>query len=162
MTSLNRSIERVTSTRGIVGVLFVACVISGVLFTSAASLGQAVPPRVQALQMTRPVAPPPEPPVQKEIRQLRQEMRARDRELARRQALVEIREFKNRRVEELKKLLSCYEDHLLGVPIPTDRKICGWPLPDEVRNAQDLTNYCADRVQSIKKQIEGMEYGVSK
>jgi hypothetical protein len=45
-------------------------------FGSILSHAQAVPPRVQALQMIRPVAPPPEPPIQKQIRAVRDEAKS--------------------------------------------------------------------------------------
>jgi len=47
------------------------------------SNAQAVPPRVQGLMINRPIVVPPEPPVQKEIRELKQDVRRTKIELER-------------------------------------------------------------------------------
>lgn len=51
-------------------VFFLTCIFFGVLFAPSESAAQAVPPRVQSLQLIKRVTPPPELPVQKEIRVL--------------------------------------------------------------------------------------------
>jgi hypothetical protein len=50
-------------------------VLSGAFLLPTESRAQAVPPRVQGLMINRPIVPPPEPPVQKEIRELNQGVR---------------------------------------------------------------------------------------
>jgi hypothetical protein len=55
----------------------------GIGLAPTACEAQAVPTRNQSLMMTRPVVRPPEPPLQREIRQNRQELEAAKAELAR-------------------------------------------------------------------------------
>jgi hypothetical protein len=75
MTSSNYSIARFANVRGSLRLFVLAFVCFAVFCTTAESLAQAVPPRVQTLQMIRPPAPPPEPPLQKEIRDVKAEVR---------------------------------------------------------------------------------------
>jgi len=82
MTSLNHAIVMFIGIRWNL-VTFLALILFGVCFTSAESHAQTVPPRGQTLQMIRPVAPPPEPPIQKEIRGVREELKNTGRQLQR-------------------------------------------------------------------------------
>ncbi len=79
MTSLKHEIVTCVGTRWNLGI-FLALILCGVFFISAECRAQAVPPRGQALQMIRPVAPPPEPPLQQDFRLLRRAQRQLDRE----------------------------------------------------------------------------------
>jgi len=87
MTSLNHAMATFIGIRWNLGIFF-ALILFGVCFTSSDSRAQAVPPRVQTLQMIRPPAPPPEPPIQKEIRELKQDVQANTRELERLKAVA--------------------------------------------------------------------------
>jgi hypothetical protein len=79
------------------GIFFFVIILLGVLFMPVECCAQAVPPRVQTLQMIRPVAPPPEPPLQKDINLLRRAQRQLDREYRTGQPLdVEIERFLGR------------------------------------------------------------------
>lgn len=105
MTRLNRSIARFTGMQWKLGILIFAPILFGVCFTSTESFAQAVPPRVQTLQMIRPPAPPPEPPIQKEIRELKQDVQANTRELERRKQVEMTRESLKVLCPELKRQL---------------------------------------------------------
>jgi hypothetical protein len=83
MTSSNYSLVRLANVLGSLQLFILASVFLAVFCATAVCHAQAVPPRGQALQMIRPVAPPPEPPIQKEIRDLKQEVRGNKIELER-------------------------------------------------------------------------------
>ncbi len=59
------------------GVIALMVIFLGIAFTPTDCRAQAVPTRNQSEIMTRPIVQPPEPPLQKEIRQLRREVRER-------------------------------------------------------------------------------------
>ena len=64
-------------------ILVLALVVSGAFLAPTDSIAQAVPPRVQGLMINKPLVPPPEPPVQKEIGELKQRVQANKIELDR-------------------------------------------------------------------------------
>jgi hypothetical protein len=107
MTSLNHEITIFGGMRWNLGIFF-ALILFGVFFISAECRAQAVPPRGQALQMIRPVAPPPEPPIQKEIRELKQEVQGNKIELERKIAAERL--FANYTLERDQSVrrLACY------------------------------------------------------
>jgi hypothetical protein len=88
MKDLNDEIVILVGLRWYLGIFFASLIFLGVVFTSGESSAQAVPPRVQALQMTSPVAPPPEPPIQKEIRVLKQDVQNKTQAIERKIGIV--------------------------------------------------------------------------
>ncbi len=103
-------------------ILVFSSLILGIFFLPADSVGQAVPPRSQTLQMIRPVEPQPELPVEKQIRQNREAIEKNKRELERKiDAERTIRAQREQRVwygEKLDRLLRYpSEDSLIKATI---------------------------------------------
>jgi hypothetical protein len=81
MTSPNQSTARFADMRGSLHLILLAFILLAVFCSTMECRAQAVPPRVQTLQMVNPPAPPPEPPIQKEIREVKQEVQKKTQSL---------------------------------------------------------------------------------
>ena len=64
-------------------IIFMLLVFIGFLTAAAESNAQVVPPRSQTLQMIRPTTPPPVPPLQEEIGQVKKDVQAKTQALER-------------------------------------------------------------------------------
>ena len=75
MTSFCLNLERLKHGQWYQGIIVVMVIFLGVVFARTDCQAQAVPSRNQSQMMTRPIVRPPEPPLQKEIGDVRQEVR---------------------------------------------------------------------------------------
>jgi hypothetical protein len=73
MKNINLTMDTFIHRRWKLPILVFMLLVLGVSFTPADCVAQAVPPRSQTLQMIRPLVRPPQPPVEKEIRDLKGE-----------------------------------------------------------------------------------------
>jgi hypothetical protein len=144
MTGLNHGTEGFTGIEWKLGIFFFGLILFGTFFTTPDSNAQAVPPRVQTLQMIRPPAPPPEPPIQKEIRELKKEV----------QATTPITYYGGQ-LSYLRGQLACYQECRIR-----GGKICGGPLPPGVE--QNPRPFCELRAEALRRQIADIEARVAK
>jgi hypothetical protein len=97
--------RRLKGTAPNLGLLFMMTVFTVAFLQPTCSHAQAVPPRVQNLMVNKPTMPQPEQPLQKEIRQVNQNLNARV-ELERRKELQRTRVFFDQRIFDLQQELA--------------------------------------------------------
>ena len=106
------------------------------------SNAQAVPPRVQSLMINRPIVVPPEPPVQKEIRELKREI----------QATTPIPYYRDQ-LAYLRAQLACFEECAVR-----DGKICGrLPFGQPAVAGTNYRPFCDLRAEDLRQQIADIE-----
>jgi|GEM_PF-2105657 len=115
----------------------------GIFFSPADSAAQAPPPRSQGLQMMRPLVPPPETPVEREIRELKKEV----------EATTPAKVYSGQ-LQYLRRRLACYAQC-----IEKDGMICGRPIPfpPNERTKEKLRTFCNLRMKALTRQIHDME-----
>src|SRR5208283_2069670 len=118
-------------------IIFMLLVFIGFLTAAAESNAQVVPPRSQTLQMIRPTTPPPVPPLQREIRELKQEV----------QATTPIPYYGGQ--------LACYQECRIR-----GGKICGGPIPPGAE--QNPLRFCELRAEALRHQIADIEARLAK
>jgi hypothetical protein len=103
-------------------------------------------------------APPPAltPEVQKEISDLRQEVRT-VKERARRETKTEEELAVLQQLEDFRNRLYCFVRNLSVNELPKDGKICGEVLPKEIDTVEKLRRFCADRAQALETTIGELE-----
>jgi hypothetical protein len=84
MRCSNHGLGRFKDKRLSLALLPVMLILLGTFLTPSESGAQAVPPRVQTMMINKPDVPPPIPPLQKEIEELKRDVKANKRELERR------------------------------------------------------------------------------
>lgn len=103
-------------------ILVLLFVVLGAFFAPTDSSAQAVPPRVQSLMINRPIVLPPEPPVQKQIRELRQDVKDNALEIEVQKAVG----FWDKRCVELQRKLDVFSSNPYADPdiqaLPTEQK----------------------------------------
>ena len=93
MTTFNFNVERLKHRHLNLGNIVLMLIFLGVAFAPTDCQAQAVPTRNQSLMITKPTVTPPTPPLQKEIKELRQEVRDNKLELQRK---IEMEKAKTR------------------------------------------------------------------
>jgi hypothetical protein len=81
MKNLDLTMDTFMHRRWKLPILAFLLLVFGIFFTPADSVAQAVPPRSQTLQMIRPLVRPPEPPLEKKVRENQQDLRAAERQV---------------------------------------------------------------------------------
>ena len=105
MTSLYHSTSALIDRCGKLSIFVFLLMLPGIFSFTTESMAQAVPPRSQGLQMIRPVLPPPEPPLEKEIGEVKQDVRKAERALLRRATVARtINALEKLRIERLTEL----------------------------------------------------------
>ena len=144
MRDLNHKMDRLINRRWKLPIFVFLLLILGVVFSPAESVAQAVPPRSQTLQMLRPLVPPPETPVEKQIRKLKQEVQTTSPTAVYRGQL-----------EYLRTQLGCYARCIVK-----DGKICGRPIPPGAE--KNPRGFCDLRMKALRHQIQEMEARLAK
>jgi hypothetical protein len=125
-------------------IVFLILVVVGFLAVAAESNAQVVPPRSQTLQMIRPTTPPPVPPLQREIRELKQEV----------QATTPI-PYYGGQLAYLRQQLACYQECRIR-----GGKICGGPIPPGAE--KNPLRFCELRAEALRHQIADIEARLAK
>jgi hypothetical protein len=81
MKNLDLTMDTFMYRRWKLPILVFLLLVLGIFFSPADSLAQAVPPRSQTLQMIRPLVRPPEPPLEKKVRENKQDLGATERQV---------------------------------------------------------------------------------
>jgi len=139
MKNLNLTMDTFMHRRWKLPILVFLLLVLGIFFTPADSLAQAVPPRSQTLQLIRPLVPAPEPPLEKEIRQLKREV----------QAETPAQVYRGQ-LGYLRRQLACYAQCVVK-----NGKICGGPIP--LGAEKNPRRFCDLRMKAIRHQIQEME-----
>ncbi len=146
-------------------ILVLSGVIFGVFVFPIHSSAQAVPPRVQTQMINRPLVAPPESPVQKEIGEVKRELRATKVEMARRMEVVATVGTYNKQLEHFRKQLNCFVANFSVTEAPTNGMICDVQIPlgsnGQPFKGDALKNWMARRAQYYAARIEEVERNLS-
>ena len=150
--------DRLMNRRRKLPIFVLLLLILGIVFSPAESAAQVVPPRSQGLQIIRPLVPPPELPLEKEIRKNRQAIETNKRELE----MQMIRERNighfSEQAARLRQQLACFVNRLPDCKV-SGGKICGEPLPKGAEN--NPCDFCGRRVRELWRMIEDAEGHIS-
>ena len=130
------------------GIVVVMVVFLGVAITATDCQAQAVPSRNQTQMMTRPIVPPPESPLQKQVGEIRAEqqvLRAQQRQYEQ-----QVRDFYRG------------AEAFLGRPIvdSSGRKVYPWPQKNAVKSVSELevkVKQLEAELNDLKRRVEKLE-----
>jgi hypothetical protein len=130
------------------GVFVFASIFIAIILIPLECSAQAVPPRVQSLQLTKPPAvPEPEVPLQKEIRDLEKDLKATRRDIARKEEVGKTVVFLKELLADAEKKLDCYTNH------PLDCEVCE-PGQERREKAEARRKYCSNRAKYYQALVE--------
>jgi hypothetical protein len=122
-------------------------VVVGSLFVPVESGAQAVPPRSQTLQLIRPITPPPTPPVQEEIGQVKKDVQTKTQALERKIGVT---------FPERQRIVP--SDTQEPLP-PPHRVLNDVALNDEIRQVEAAIATLAVRLRSLKQELKRRKGG---
>jgi len=101
MRGFDHTTEKLRNMRWKLLILVFFLSVLGIFSLPTDSASQAVPPRSQTLQLIKPITRPPELPLEKEIRETRQEVKRAERDLARHENIQALQQLLAGRVADL-------------------------------------------------------------